>query len=227
VFDLEIDAVTRTTVRLRWTAPGNDGLEGVAWRYDIRYSTEPLTAETWGTAVQVGGEPPPGFPGWVQVFEIIRLDTNRTYYFGLETYDHDNNRSALSNVVSGTPGSNLDASPPGPITDLRAVFVDSTSVHLEWTAPGDDGGVGTVVGYLVRYAGFPLEESTFQNGTSVRSTPVPHPAGETERLAVEGLPAGTIHYFAARAVDDAGNFSPLSNLVNVTTLGDGRNGVTR
>lgn len=221
VLDLAIDGITETTIRLSWSAPGNDGLQGVAWRYDVRYSTEPITPDTWNAAEQVGGEPPPGFAGWVQLFEIIDLEPAQTYYFALESYDHDQNRSELSNVVSATTGGAFDAVDPGTIEDLRAIDVAATSVTLTWTAPGDDGHVGTVQGYIVRYATFVLDESNFGTGNYVRWTPIPHPPGQSEQLVVDGLSPASTYHLAARAVDDGSNVSSLSNVVMVTTQGDG------
>lgn len=59
-----------------------------------------------------------------------------------------------------TPVSNGDAYPPGNVKDLSAMLVDETgmdvSVHLRWTAPGDelDSGTGT-------HMAFSLERPTF------------------------------------------------------------------
>ena len=48
------------TVILTWTAPGDDYDIGQATYYDIRYSTQPVGADTslwWDNAIQIDNEP--------------------------------------------------------------------------------------------------------------------------------------------------------------------------
>ena len=57
---MAVVAAGPTWLRVRWTAPGDDGSEGRAARYDIRYAAGPLTAD--GTLVR-------GWPGWPLAFD--------------------------------------------------------------------------------------------------------------------------------------------------------------
>ena len=100
VADLVAIASTTNTVTLTWTAPGDDGADGTAAYYDIRYSRDLITDAGWATAFQAGGEPPPKAAGEPDTFVVHYLAPGTTYYFALKTADEKPNLSALSNVVS-------------------------------------------------------------------------------------------------------------------------------
>jgi len=89
------------SITLNWTAPGDDGNTGTAWKYDIRYSTSPITDANWNTAAQCAGEPAPKPAGSSEAFTVHGLTPNTTYYFALKTADEVPNWSGLSNVASG------------------------------------------------------------------------------------------------------------------------------
>jgi len=93
-----------------------------------------------------------------------------------------------------------------------------TSITLNWTAPGDDGNIGQASGYDIRYATFNFTNSDWDTLIQVFNEPVPAPAGVIESFTISGLDANTTYYFAIKAVDDAGNWSGLSNVCSVTTI---------
>lgn len=90
-------------IYLTWTAPGDNGDRGTATEYLLKWSTEQLTEQNWGSAPEmtfaVGG--PAGANESVQVPE---LEIETTYYFRLMTGDEveepDRNWSDLSNEAS-------------------------------------------------------------------------------------------------------------------------------
>jgi len=90
----------------------------------------------------------------------------------------------------------------------------TSSVTLEWTAPGDDGQVGAAAAYDLRFAEMPISDETWDAATPVRDLPKPAGAGKREKIKVRGLEPGRKYYFAVRAVDEAGNWSSLSNVAN-------------
>lgn len=90
------------------------------------------------------------------------------------------------------------------------------SVTLEWRAPGDDGDVGTASAYVLKSSTAPLTEQTFAAGVT-RPTPLPQIAGTMQSTVVTDLEPLTTYYFAIKAVDDAGNWSAISNVVPWTT----------
>ena len=87
------------------------------------------------------------------------------------------------------------------------------SVTLEWTAPGDDSLTGRATRYDLRYRTTPIEEWSFAGATAVPNLPLPSLVGTRERFTVAGLNAGVTYYFALKSVDDAGNWSRMSNVI--------------
>jgi hypothetical protein len=87
------------------------------------------------------------------------------------------------------------------------------SLTLHWTAVGDDGQAGTAAVYDLRVAGEPITESSWDAATAVTGVPAPRPAGTAQEMVVRGLTPGATYWFALRVRDDAGNWSPLSNVV--------------
>lgn len=127
--DLEVTQSFANALRLGWTASGDDGMIGNAALFEIRYSKWPVdgdTAEWWGYAEQAANAPDPGAPGSHENFLVENLDTVSTYYFILVTYDEVGNRSAFSNVASGTTG---QGGPPPPPSDNYCLDFNGTSMR--------------------------------------------------------------------------------------------------
>jgi hypothetical protein len=101
----------------------------------------------------------------------------------------------------------------------------TASVTLEWTAPGDDGNVGTASLYAARW-NRSRPDTTRADSIAAwwgRSTPIvmPNPtiAGTTQTVSVAppgGFAAGSTYYFAMYAEDEVGNRSALSNVAWIT-----------
>ena len=102
VTDLAVNNFDFDFVKLKWTAPGDDGNSGTSAYYDFRYSTSTITDENWANATKASGEPTPVAAGTEQKFKVSDLNDGRTYYFAMKTYDDGGNVSELSNVVSAT-----------------------------------------------------------------------------------------------------------------------------
>ena len=88
------------------------------------------------------------------------------------------------------------------------------SVRLEWTAPGDDGTTGTAYAYEIRYYALPLSEFNFSFGQRVLIAPRPDAAGTPQSVVISGLSPGMKFYFAIKAMDERGNWSPISNVAS-------------
>ncbi len=100
VGDLALSDASFTSMKVSWSAPGDDGTTGTAWLYDIRYSTSAITASNWDSATQVAFEPGPESYGTSQSMVVTGLDDGTTYHFAIRTYDEMGNLAALSNVPS-------------------------------------------------------------------------------------------------------------------------------
>ncbi len=213
---LNITGSAPNSVSLAWTAPGDDDESGTATTYDIRYSTALITVSNWDAATQVTGEPSPQIAGSSESFTVTGLSENTQYYFAVMTADEVPNWSPLSNIVSTTTGSEQNA--PDIIANLSTGTVTATSVVLSWTAPGDDGDVGTASEYDIRYSTSPITSGNWDAATQVTGESNPQSAGSTESFTVNGLTSGTQYYFAIRTADEVPNWADMSNVVNATTL---------
>lgn len=100
-------ADTRT---LAWTAAGDDGRQGEATSYDIRYiSQRELDERGWTPELALGryfdrareffNEPRPSPAGTLEHWFLPRLDVSETYYFGLRVEDEVGRFSSLSNIA--------------------------------------------------------------------------------------------------------------------------------
>ena len=223
VSDLAASPLSESEVALTWTAPDEDGLRGLrsgggqATAYDVRYSSSPITEETWEDAAKVPGIDPPGPPGIGEDAVVSGLSRQTLYYFALKTSDETPNWSSLSNTAAATTP---DLTPPADIDDLEEVFVDATEIAVAWTAPGDDGILGTAAEYDIRYSLEMITEETWPGDTQVAGEPSPVPGGQGQDFAVTGLEPETTYFIAMKTMDDAGNGSGLSNVLMSTTVPD-------
>ena len=99
VADLTPGGVLLTQILLNWTASGDDGMEGKATAYDIRYSQAPLSEANFELAQRVPDVPEPQAAGFRESVLVGGLTPNTTYYFALKVADNVGNLSELSNVV--------------------------------------------------------------------------------------------------------------------------------
>jgi hypothetical protein len=114
----------------------------------------------------------------------------------------------------GGPGP--DVTPPAAVGDLDDVLFSDTSVMLRWTATGDDGLVGQAAGYDLRWSTSPINAANFSSATRATVSP-PGVSGSVQDHTVSGLVANSTYYFALKVGDEAGNWSPISNVVQITT----------
>lgn len=91
------------------------------------------------------------------------------------------------------------------------------SAQLTWSAPGDDGSIGTATQYDLRYSTATITEANFASATRWSSMPTPAIAGTQQTVTVTGLNPSTTYYFAIKTADDASNWSAISNVAMKTT----------
>ena len=97
---LAATALTARTIRLNWTAVGDDGTTGTANSYNIRYSTVTITSANFSSATQATGVPTPGVSGSTQTMTVAGLTGYTTYYFAIKAVDEGSNAGIISNIVS-------------------------------------------------------------------------------------------------------------------------------
>ncbi len=104
-----------------------------------------------------------------------------------------------------------DTTAPERITNLKATPASTTSIKLEWTAPGDDGMTGTATSYEIRMSMNPIRnEAEFAAATSV-TPPSPVAGGTSQSFTVSSLSPDTVYFFAMKTSDEVPNTSAMSN----------------
>ncbi len=212
ITDLAAGAPGSATVPLTWTATGDDGDTGTAMAYDLRYSTSPISDDTaFDAATPAIGVPSPKPAGTAESFMVKYLPSDTTLYFAMKAIDKGGNRSSQSNVVTATTTVSMH------VSDLTVGAVTSAKVGLAWTAI-DDGVSGQYASYDLRYSTDPItDQASFEAATQVTGLSLPKMVGSSETFTVTYLQGETTYYVAIEGVDAAGNHSPLSNVVSVTT----------
>jgi subtilisin family serine protease len=107
VNDLSISDLASLGARLRFTAPGDDGFDGTASRWDVRVDTQPLSEESWDLAPRAWDIPEPvaGHRPVTLGLSRMQFDTLRpatTYHAGVRAIDEAGNRAPISRPVTFT-----------------------------------------------------------------------------------------------------------------------------
>jgi len=207
-------------VQLTWTAPGDDNFTGAlkcGSRYLFVYSTAtPTDSElSWPATYWTIISTYAANPGDNQQKIISNLPYETTWYFRIKTRDEAGNWSALSNAATV-----FVLVTPGMITDLSAATgIRGRTIELNWTAPGDDGYIGT----LTEGSAFAIQRSTWSDvvwstgsvDTIIISTQNVNP-GERQYYTLTGLDSGALYYIAIWTRDDMGNWSIRSSTTSTS-----------
>jgi hypothetical protein len=206
VVDLAARFVPPDSVRLSWSAPGNDGSVGRASSYELHVTGQRDQARSFSGGGVRADLPGPDSSGTPQAF-TVRIDAkNSLLFFALRARDAVGNISAASNVAAAlTP---LGA--PQLVTTLAAPAVAESSVTLEWSAPA----AGPPAMYQIRATRASLEENS-ASGTSVLLLHAPGTLGR-ETAVVPGLARDLRWAFVVASLDAAGATLGLSNRVEAT-----------
>ncbi|MDD5688264.1 MAG: right-handed parallel beta-helix repeat-containing protein [Elusimicrobia bacterium] len=109
---------------------------------------------------------------------------------------------SLSDEITPSVVANLSTNSPG-----------TNSIILNWSAPGDDGTVGTVSVYDLRYATYSITNSNWDNNATHQCTdePVPQIYGTNQSYTVQGLSPNKTYFFSVKSADEKPNWSSVSN----------------
>jgi hypothetical protein len=218
VSDLTSDEVSYGSLRLNWTATGDDGSTGTAYVYDMRYSTSLITEGNFYRALLAPSEPVPQPVGGRETMTIRGLTGDTKYYFALRVADEVYNWSPISNVDSIRT-----LVPPDTVSPGRTIFLDvsdstRSSVTITWLAPGDDGNAGQATEYDIRWSTTYITESNWAGAMQVYNEPRPGVPGTVEFFTVTGgLKPNTRYYFALKTADEIPNWSALSAVATAKT----------
>ncbi|XP_076347840.1 calcium-activated chloride channel regulator 1-like isoform X2 [Tachypleus tridentatus] len=127
------------------------------------------------------------------------------------------------------PPTDEDHYPPNRVTNLQVKSVnqslENVTVFLKWTAPGGDGDWGSASRYEVQFSEVPsaLTECSFGDSHEqmifMKSQPLPSYSVEVQGFSFIPVEKDTILYVGLRAVDSAGNYGRVSNVVPVILKG--------
>src|SRR3989339_213979 len=212
--------LTQTTITLNWTSVGDNGTTGTATIYDIRYMEgTPITAGNFGNATQISVAVQPQTAGSNESVTVYSLTSNTTYYFGIKVGDEVPNWSGISNIaVTKTLGAASDLTAPNDIAGLSQVSASSTTITINWIAPGDDGTDGTATSYDIRYiAGSAITDTNWGSATQCSGEPTPQASGNGETYTLTNLQPNTTYYVAIKATDESSNWTNLSNVISIKT----------
>ncbi len=218
VVDLTAVAADDSTVTLVFTAPGDDGATGRAAEYELRSAVFPANPDDWAGWSRIGREPAPRPGGAPDTIRAAGLSAGLVYVFRLRAADEAANWSPPSNAVVATADPLLDTTPPADVTDLQVQVDAYGRILLSWTAPGDDGALGSIDSYDIRRAGSPLTAQSWPQAAPLSFAAFPPGSpGTREQIRARGLDLATQYWFALVAVDEHGNSSELSNVASITT----------
>jgi chitodextrinase len=168
---------TATSVRLAWTAPGDDSLSGRGTRYDLRWSTAPITTlAQFSIATLVTGMNAPQTAGAGESATVSGLVPSTTYWFALRTFDEAGNGSALSNLLQATTSASPDQERPAPVT-LALLGASTSSATLGWQDVGDDSLAGTATAVEIRWSTAPIDDTNWNAAVPVYGEPTPDRRG--------------------------------------------------
>lgn len=91
-------AQTSSSTTLTWTAPGDDSLVGTASLYDIRFSLEPISEETFIYCNRIALVRP-SRAGTRESYTVTGLLPGYDYYFAIRSADDAGNWSRVSNLA--------------------------------------------------------------------------------------------------------------------------------
>jgi hypothetical protein len=184
---------------------------------EIYYAKWTQATQTWTSPVEISVHPSNTDNHWPNSAMQIPLASD---FIPVFWYSHlgSNNEQIYFNKI--TLDVSEDITPPDSIDDLQAVPGSSPGeVDLDWTAPGDDGAIGTADLYELRRSDQPITPATWSSATLCSGLPPPGSSGEGQLAVATSLPEGEVVFFGLKAYDEAGNVSPLSNAASSYAAG--------
>jgi hypothetical protein len=207
---INLEGFQNVIISYYWQSDDVDADEGLR----VMYSTDTTNGidGTWNLIAEYLN--PATDDVWTQeVFNLPNINAVSTFVLRFSSNSSVPNEHMYVDDVMLTGISN-DNTPPAAIADLSVSNIAENSVQLNWTSTGDDGYVGTATSYDIRYSTNP----DWNTATQVSGEPAPLISGTPQSMIITGLDPDTFYYFGMKAIDEAMNTSPLSNVVTATTL---------
>ena len=225
--DLKVVSENPGEAVITFTAPGDDGMIGYAYKYHIFAVLDNMTDSRANDddiinsivdTIDVECAKYAYFIGGTHVeWKLDSLKTDLLLVVSLQVEDEAGNFNALVKKTAVISGLIVDETAPAAINDLSVVS-NEEDIVLTWSAVGDDDLTGTADRYVIKYSTVTpfdwTQASEYPNSIS------PMSAGEQETLTINDLNVGEAYQFAIVAVDESDNESDISNVVTGTITGD-------
>lgn len=141
VSGLKVERTSAFSTHLSFLASGDNGATGRAERYDIRYATAPVSGAGWKGATIYRNNFRPQGSGKQEVFQIVGLSPQTTYYIGVNAIDERGNE--------GTPATtSFTTAPAASVSDKGYLTVDPGGRYFvrqngeTLVVIGDNQGIG-------------------------------------------------------------------------------------
>lgn len=200
VRDLEIIATGPRSLTLSWTAPGDDGRQGRALSYDLRYHAFEINDLNWSVTHSVRPMPEPRTAGRRDSVTVVGLEPETRYHLALKATDDAGLESALSNRV--TARTSVEA-PEAPVA-LRAQALSPDSIALVWFDRSENEAI------------FEIERRGPEDSVFVPRATVPGSLADSARYADTELQERAWYAYRVRA-SNTGGASAYSNADSART----------
>ncbi len=175
----------------------------------------PFTIETDGTFVAaatdyVGYGDPDGLDGLLREPDpTITTDVAGSGASRLALVSVDGNTFRIR--LTSRP--QVDFDPPALPGEAQVVSATQNEARIAFLAPGDDGAIGKVQKYEIRYrVGEAMTSDNFESATLVAGRITPGVAGTVQSFTIPNLLPATDYSVGIRAVDDCRNASEIATL---------------
>jgi len=194
-------------IDLSWTAPGDDGWQGMATKYIIKYATYAINAGNFGAVPHVKERSVTVSGGSSDSETMTGLMAYTTYYFAIKTEDKIGNISGISNIASAETGK--DSLPPGKSVGIKGILsADGETMSVSWrgvTENEDGTACKDLKGYNVYRA--PIVDGEYVSVGFVAN------GGALVWTDPENIKGRTLYYMI-RAKDTSGNLGKMSMIVD-------------
>jgi len=110
-----------------------------------------------------------------------------------------------------------DRIPPSQINDLTIIAAGEDFIQIQWSASGDDSTSGKASFLDIRCAKWFLNSTNWESATQIPNPPMPLTSGDKQVFLLDSLRTNRHYFIGVKSIDDRGNISGISNVVDTIT----------